>query len=74
MDAASSPFEMTGETGETLKLVSGTCENDSNGNSRVYTLVYKPDASDKGPAKLVYRDRRNAFVEVPFVLKDVPLQ
>ncbi len=39
----------------------------------VYTLIYKPDRNDKGPAKLVYRGHRCAFVEMPFTLKNVPL-
>ena len=74
LDASSPlPFVLSGDQGEALALVNGTCVNDSNGTSRVYTLIYKPDKNDKGPAKVVYRDRRSAFIEVPFVLKDVPL-
>jgi hypothetical protein len=73
IDAANSPFTVADEKGEALALVSGTCEHDSNGPSRVYTLAYKPEKNRKGPAKLVYRDRRTAFVEAPFVLRDVPL-
>ncbi len=67
------PFVLTGEQGNKLAFVNGFCEHDSNGPSRVYTLCYKPDKNDKGPAKLAYRDRRSVFVEVPFTLKDVPL-
>jgi hypothetical protein len=74
LDASSPlPFVFSGEKGDALVLVNGTCVNDSNGTSRVYTLLYKPDKKDKGPAQVVYRDRRSAFIEVPFVLKDVPL-
>jgi hypothetical protein len=73
VDATNSPFAVAGAKGETLELAGGTCDHDSNGPSRVYTLLYKPDKNDKGPAKLVYRDRRTAFIEVPFTLKDVPL-
>jgi hypothetical protein len=68
-----SPFTLAGEQGNKLAFVNGFCEHDSNGSSRVYTLCYKPDKNDKGPAKLAYRDRRSVFVEVPFTLKDVPL-
>ena len=68
-----SPFSLTGEQGNKLAFVNGYCEHDSNGSSRVYTFCYKPDKNDKGPAKLAYHDRRSAFVEVPFTLKDVPL-
>jgi hypothetical protein len=73
VDAATSPFILSNEKSEALSFVNGTCEFDSNGPSRVYTLVYKPDKNDQGPAKLVYRDRRSAFVEIPFTLRDVPL-
>jgi hypothetical protein len=73
LDATTTPFVVTGDQGDKLGFVNGTCDYDSNGSSRVYTLIYKPDKSDKGPATLVYRDRRIVFVEVPFTLKDVPL-
>jgi hypothetical protein len=95
IDATNSPFAVANDKGEALALVSGRCDHDSNGPSRVYTLVYKPSKNEReptklafgttgkvlvtvfppetGPAKLVYRDRRTAFVEVPFVLRDVPL-
>ena len=73
VDDASSPFAVTDATGSAVGLVNGTCDQDPNAPTRTYTLVYKPGKDEKGPVKLVYRDRRSAFVEVPFTLHDVPL-
>jgi hypothetical protein len=74
LDTSSSlPFVLTGAQGEKLGLVTGTLEHDAAGPSRVYSLVYKPDKDGMGPVKLVYRDRRSAFVEIPFTLRDIPL-
>jgi hypothetical protein len=37
-------------------------------------LVFQPNAAQGSPAKLVYLGRRTVTVEVPFSLKDLPLQ
>jgi len=60
------------EKGEALGFVTGTCEQDATGPSRTYNLTYKPDKNDRGPTKLVYRDRYSVYIEVPFKLKECP--
>src|SRR5262249_27872359 len=38
-----------------------------------FRLTFAPRAGQTGPARLVYVGRRTVLVDVPFVLKDVPL-
>jgi hypothetical protein len=51
---------------------SGLEGSDENGH-QVYRLLYRPHKDQPESARLVYSDRRSMIVEVPFVLKDVPL-
>jgi hypothetical protein len=43
------------------------------GTSWEMTLVYPVDKDQTEPARLIYTERRTIRIEVPFVLKDVPL-
>jgi hypothetical protein len=44
------------------------------GPSREYEFTFDPAAGQGEPARLVYRDRLSAVVEVPFTLRNVPLR
>jgi hypothetical protein len=74
--AADQPFALLEEGGRPLPLAAGEYVVDADGQARSYTLTFRParDQARVGPgARLVYRGRRTAFVEVPFVFKDVAL-
>jgi hypothetical protein len=67
------PFALLDAQGKALALRDGSYQIDQANGHRVYTLTYQA-AKDQGPpARLIFSERRNAFVEVAFVLKDVPL-
>jgi hypothetical protein len=63
------------EKGQEFKLI--TVENkvlDSKTGATVeYRLTFQPPAGAAKPAKLVYSGQRETTIEVPFLLKDVPL-
>jgi hypothetical protein len=67
------PFVLLDAQGKALTLREGSYQIDQANGHRVYSLTYQA-AKDQGPpARLIFSERRNAFVEVSFVLKDVPL-
>jgi hypothetical protein len=74
--APDQPFALLDEGGRPLALASGEYVLDRDGVTRSYTLTFRP-AADRatvgGAARLVYRGRRTAFVEVPFAFEDVSL-
>jgi hypothetical protein len=45
-----------------------------NGVTQEMTLIYEPDANQAKVERLVYSGRRTVIVDIPFALKDVPLQ
>jgi hypothetical protein len=68
------PFALVDARGKVIPLRSGQYSPAQNGAAkRIYTLTYQSDKEQGAPARLVYRGPRNAFVEAPFTLKDVPL-
>ncbi|HZY90987.1 MAG TPA: hypothetical protein VFE78_39560 [Gemmataceae bacterium] len=74
--AADQPFALIDEGGRPLTLAAGEYVVDRDGAARSSTLTFRPapDRPRVGPAaRLVYKGRRTAFVEVPFVFKDVEL-
>ena len=68
------PFTLLDARGQVFSLKDGSYRPEQNGSTkRVYTLTYQCRKDQGPPARLIYSGPRNAFVEVPFVLKDVPL-
>jgi hypothetical protein len=66
---------LTDEKGQAFKLTASE-EKASGDEDRVtfeYQLTYQPPDSEAKPAKLVYLGRRRTTIDVPFVLKDVPV-
>jgi hypothetical protein len=61
-------------TGQPFLLATGHYDAETELNQpRTYTLYFQPRREQGPPARLVFTGRRNALVEVPFVLKDIPL-
>jgi hypothetical protein len=67
------PFTLLDARGQTILLSDGSYRSENATTKRIYTLTYQSGKDQGLPARLIYRGSRNAFVEVPFVLKDVPL-
>ena len=60
--------------GRKIPLVDSTSPAvNGTGKAWEFTLVYRSDAGQGEPSRLVYTGRRSATLEVPFTLKDVPL-
>jgi hypothetical protein len=68
-------LSLVDEKGQAFKLVA--VENkvlDGEASETVeYRLTFQPPAGAPKPAKLVYTGQRQTMIDVPFVLKDVPL-
>jgi hypothetical protein len=67
------PLTLFDAKGQPLRLTTGNYLADGNTGQKSFTLIFQPGADQGEPAKLVYTERRTALIEVPFVLKDVPL-
>lgn len=60
--------------GQPVNLVSAKCDSAASPTGPFnYTMVYEPRKDQPGPMSLVLTGRRMVLLEVPFVLKDVPL-
>jgi hypothetical protein len=57
----------------TLIAVENKVLDNETGGTVEYRLTFRPPAGAAKPAKLVYMGQREATIDVPFVLKDVPL-
>lgn len=63
--------------GQRYSMVRGNQENTRfapDGYTYQFQVTYRPQAKDRVPTKLTFTASRPATVEVPFVLKDVPMQ
>src|SRR5262245_4827678 len=60
--------------GQPIPLAAGEySRSDDPRAAQVYTLHYQPRKDQGVPARFVFSGRRTVLIEVPFVLKDVPL-
>jgi hypothetical protein len=68
-------FELLDRKGQSFQRGDGSCERIllGNGLSQKIELLYHAREGQGEPAKLVYSGRRITVIDVPFVLKDVPL-
>jgi hypothetical protein len=57
-----------------LTVAEGQAHNDGNTILWEYKFTCKPQKDQGVPAKLVFNGTRTVTVDVPFTLKDVPLQ
>lgn len=60
--------------GQRLYLATGSVTAEVEAQAELYELYFQPRPGDGEPARLLYAGKRPAVVEVPFVLKDVPLK
>jgi hypothetical protein len=60
------------EKNQAFKLIAAEDQVHDN-QTNEYRLTFQPPSGAPKPAKLVYSGRRNTTIDVPFVLKDVPL-
>ena len=69
-------LSLVDEKGQAFKLVAVETKALDNepGGTVEYRLTFQPPAAAARPAKLVYLGQREATIDVPFVLKDVPIQ
>jgi hypothetical protein len=76
IDASATHFLLVDAKGQSFRLVGNGSEVEAGarGLAREFTLIYRPRPGQGEPAKLVYSGRCTCLVEVPFALKNVPLQ
>lgn len=67
-------FVLLDRRGRPLEAVRAVSTGKFVGQVREYELTYRPAGGADEAARLVYRDRRAVLVEVPFVLRNVPLR
>ncbi len=73
-DLLSAPnFALLDGKGKAFRVTRALCTGRRDGAAREYDLTYEPESGQGAAARFVYSDRRTVFLEVPFVLKDVPL-
>jgi hypothetical protein len=68
----SANFELLDAKGQALQVTRAVYTGKHSATSQEYELTYR--LGEVAPLRFVYRDRRSALIEVPFTLKDVPLQ
>jgi hypothetical protein len=75
VDSIGRTLSLVDEKGQTFKLsaVQSKPVDPEVGTTMEYTLTYQPPAGAPKPVKLTYIGQRLATIDVPFVLKDVPL-
>jgi hypothetical protein len=68
-------LSLVDEKGQAFKLVAveNKVLDSETGGAVEYRLTFQPPAGAPKPAKLVYMGQRQTTIDVPFVLKDVPL-
>jgi len=66
-------FTLLDARGKPLTMATGNRGANKNGSIKLFTLVFQAGREQGPPTRLIYNARRMALVEVPFVLKDVPL-
>ena len=59
--------------GKPFRAVRALATGRRDGTAVEYELTYQASGTAE-PARFIYRDRRTVFLDVPFVLKDVPLR
>jgi hypothetical protein len=67
-------FTLLDDRGQPFRLATGYYTLDRGGQMKLFTLTFQGARTQGPPARLVYTAREQAFIEVPFVLRDVPLQ
>jgi hypothetical protein len=67
-------FALRDDKGRPFQTVKATDTGRRAGRAQEYEFVYKPGEGRGEPAKFVYSGRRTAIIEVPFTLKNVPLE
>lgn len=74
-DAEQNGLALYDEQGQPYILATGSYTHTGKpGAPRTYTLFYQPRKEQGPPSKFVLSGRRTVVLEVPFVLKDVPLR
>lgn len=66
-------LQLLDRNGKTVSVQSGTMKTDPNGRQEFHLTLRVPLEKQRG-IQLIYRARRNVVVQVPFVLKDVPVK
>jgi hypothetical protein len=76
VDASALHFLLVDAKGQSFRLVGKGSElaAGARGLAQEITLMYRPRQGQAEAARLVYSGRRTVLVEVPFALKNVPLQ
>ena len=68
----SANFGLLDARGRRLQVTQAVYTGKHTATAQEYELTYYTGAA--APLRFVYRDRSSALIEVPFTLKDVPLQ
>jgi hypothetical protein len=66
-------FELCDGRGRPYRMVRAIHTGRRAGAAQEYELTWAPGPRQGAPARFVYRDRRTVIIDVPFVLKDVPV-
>ncbi len=75
VNAVGKTLSLVDEKGQAFKLVAveNKVLDSETGGTVEYRLTFQPPAGAPKPAKLVYTGQRQTTIDVPFILKDVPL-
>jgi outer membrane protein assembly factor BamB len=66
-------FALRDEQGKPFRVLRAVSTGVRTGAAHEYEFLFEAEAGQGEPARFEYVDRRTLFVEVPFLLKDVPL-
>jgi hypothetical protein len=69
----SSHFGLLDDKGRPFRVVQALAPSRRGAPAQEYELTYQPEDGQGAAAKFVYRDHRTVILDVPFLLKDVPL-
>jgi hypothetical protein len=72
-NAISGFLSLVDEKNQAFKLTAAE-DQARDGQTNEYRLVFQPPTGLPKPAKLIYSGQRHTTIDVPFVLKDVPLR
>lgn len=67
-------FTLLDAADKPLVLATGSRGVNKDGSIKLYNLVFQAARAQGPPVRLLYNERRTALIEVPFILKDVPVR
>jgi hypothetical protein len=66
-------FTLQDEHGRPIRVVNGVSSFHPEGRLKLYTLHFQASKENGNPARLLYHARPTVLIEVPFILRDIPV-